>query len=126
MNFYRNILDELKPGEMYQVLGAYYGENEPGVRSFFQNFHTARVKKKIRVHMLANFETKDTLVSATKKYSQIRFLPHYLVPSMTVVFYHKKTFLFFLTKEPTGFLMQSEEVVKSFKAYFETLWKIAE
>ena len=48
-NFYNNILDDLKAGETYYVLGATYGENFPGLRAFFQNYHTRRAKKKIRI-----------------------------------------------------------------------------
>lgn len=125
-NFYLNILNELKPGDTYYVLGAGYGKEKPGVKEFFQNYHTQRAKKKIRVKMLANYDVKNTIVSATALNSEIRFLPDYLITNMTIVFYKNKAFIFFLTKEPIGFLMLNEEAVKSFKVYFETLWGIAE
>lgn len=125
-NFYLNILNELSPGETYHVLGAAYGEPEkPGVKEFFQNYHTQRAKKKIRVKMLANHDTKGSLVSATNINSEIRFLPQYLITNMTILFYHNKAFIFFLTEEPIGFLMENEEAVKSFQKYFDTFWKIA-
>lgn len=125
-NFYLNILNELKAGETYYVLGAGYGKEKPGVKEFFQNYHTQRAKKKIRVKMLANYDTKDKLVPATSLNSEIRFLPQYLITNMMILFYKNKAFIFFLTKEPIGFLMLNEEAVKSFKIYFETLWRIAE
>ncbi|MBI2549500.1 hypothetical protein HYW21_09230 [Candidatus Woesearchaeota archaeon] len=124
-NFYRQILSELKASDHYFVLGAQYGEEMPGVRAFFHNYHTQRIKKKIKVKMLANFGTRDNLEPPTFVYADVRFLPEYLVPKMTVVFYRNKTFIFFLTKNPQGFLLESEEVTKSFKIYFETLWKMS-
>src|SRR3989338_2488727 len=124
-NFFRNILDELKSGEEYFVMGAYYGVDAPGIRSFFYNFHAERAKKKIKVNMLANFETKGNLVETTKICSEIRYLPQYFVSNMSIVFYKRKAFIFFLTKDPRAFLLESDEVVQSFKTYFNTLWKIA-
>ncbi len=124
-NFYKNILDELSHGEAYYVIGAAYGENKPGVKEFFQNYHTQRAQKKIKVKMLANYDVKNTIVPATLLCAEVRFLPQYLITNMTIVFYRNKSFIFFLTEEPIGFLLESEEAVKSFKAYFDAFWKIA-
>mgnify|MGYP001607492323 FL=1 len=125
-NFYLGILNELKAGETYFVLGATYGEPEKlGIKEFFQNYHTQRAQKKIKVKMLANYDTKGSLVSATATHSEIKFLPQYLITNMTILFYHHKAFIFFLTEEPIGFLMENEEAVKSFQKYFDTFWKIA-
>ena len=33
--------------------------------------------------------------------------------------------MFFLTEEPTGFLIVSEEVAEGLKTYFDNFWKIA-
>jgi len=124
--FYLNILQELKAGETYYVLGAGYGNViKPGVKEFFQNYHTQRAKKKIKVKMLANYDVKGKLVPATQLMAEIRYLPQYLITNMTLIFYHNKAFIFFLTQEPLGFLMLNEEAVKSFKAYFDGFWKIA-
>lgn len=124
-NFYRNILDELKKGETYYVLGATYGVDHPGTRAFFYNYHKQRAKKKIIVKMLANYDTKETLVKTTAFHSQVRFLPQYLISNMSFVFYKDKTFIFMLTKEPLGFLIKSKEMVDNMRSYFDTLWKIA-
>ena len=125
-NFYLNILHELSAGDIYYVLGAGYGlEEHAGLRAFFQQYHTKRAAQKIRVKMLANYDTQQTLVPATQANSEVRFLPQYLITDMTIVFYRNKAFIFFLTKEPLGFLMVNEEAVKSFTRYFDAFWKIA-
>ena len=125
-NFYLSILNEVKSGETYYVLGVYYGPEKAGVKEFFQNDHTQRARRKIKVKMLANHDVKGQLVSATSLYSKIKFLSQYFITNMTIVFYKNKAFIFFLTEEPVGFLMINEEAVKSFKTYFDTFWKIAE
>ena len=74
---------------------------------------------------MVNYNDKDKLVSATRLNSEVRFLPQYLITDMTIIFYKNKSFIFFLTEEPIGFLMINDESVKSFTAYFNTFWKIA-
>lgn len=123
-NFFRSILDELKSGETYYVLGASYGDT-PALRPFFQNYHSERNRKGIKVKMLANMQVKNNIEPATRKNSEIRFLPEYLMNKLEIVFFKNKVFLVLFTQEPIGFLIQNEEAVKAFAMYFETLWKIA-
>jgi len=124
-NFYKNILDDLNSGEEYYVIGVSYGIDKPGVKEFFENYHRQRYKKKIKVKMLVNFDVKGELVPALKKLSDIRYLPKYFISDMIILFYKNKSFIFFLNESPTGLLMINESAVKSFKTYFDTLWKIA-
>ena len=124
-NFYLNILDELSPGDNYCVIGATYGKNKPGIKEFFENYHKQRSRKKIKVKMLANHDVKHKLVKSTLLTAEIKFLPQYLISNMIVVFYKTKSFIFFLSEEPMGFLIENEEVTKGFKSYFDAFWKIA-
>jgi len=124
-NFYLNILDELSAGDTYHVIGVNYGKNKPGVREFFENYHRQRAEKGIKVKMLANYDSKDLLVKTAYSKSEIRFLPQYLLSNMMIIFYKRKSFLFFLSEEPVGILMENEEITKGFKSYFDAFWKIA-
>jgi len=128
-NFFRSILDELKEGEEYYVIGAAYpGEygDYAKVYRFFHKYHQLRAQKKIKVHMLVNKEVKETLVPTTRLRADIRFLPDFLMTSLQVLFYKNKTFLIIRAQEPFAFLIESEEVVDSFRKYFDTFWKMAE
>ena len=60
-----------------------------------------------------------------KKNAEIKYLPPYLMTKMEIVIYKDKAFIVIWTKSPVGFLIQNEEAMKSFKTYFEALWKIA-
>lgn len=124
-NFYRNILEDLKQGEEYYVLGVNYGENILGIQEFFENFHRQRVKKGIKVKMLVNNDTKNILVKTIHSKSEIRYLPQYLMSNMIILFYKNKSFIFFLSKDAVGLLIENEEVSKGFKSYFDAFWKIA-
>jgi len=122
-NFFKNIIDELKKGEIYYVIGAGYGTT-PGLREFFYNHHTRRAKKGIKLKMLANRDTKNNLESTTKKKAEIKYLPSYLITNMEIVFYKSKVFIVLWTRKPVGFLLESNEAVESFKGYFNAFWKL--
>lgn len=124
-NFYLNILDELSSGDTYFVIGATYGEDKPGVKEFFENYHKQRIQKKIKVKMLANSNIRGKLVKTTLLNSEIRFLPQYLISNMIVVFYETKSFIFFLSEEPVGFLIENKEITRGFNSYFDTFWRLA-
>jgi sugar-specific transcriptional regulator TrmB len=124
-NFYRNILEELKKGEEYCVIGVNYGDSLPGIREFFENFHNQRAKKGIKVKMLVNKDTKDILVKTIHSKSEIKYLPQYLMSNMIILFYKNKSFIFFLAKDTVGLLIENAEVSKGFKSYFDAFWKIA-
>lgn len=123
-NFFKEILDDLKSGEEYYVIGGTYGAIL-GLREFFYNYHNQRAKKNIRVKMLANHNEKGVLEKTTHKKAEIRFLPEYFVSNMQITFYKNKAFIHIVNKSPVGFLIENEDAVKSFKSYFNALWKIA-
>lgn len=124
-NFFKNILDELKKGETYHVIGAYYGDDYSRFSKFFHLHHQKRAKLGINVKMLANYDIKNKIVPTTKLKAEVRFLPQYLITNMEIVFYRNKVFIAVFTKEPVGFLLESSEAVKSFQKYFDAFWKVA-
>jgi len=126
-NFYKNILNDLKAGDTYYVIGAGYRREEvwPKMRDFFYMYHSRRAKKRIFVKMLANHNERGNLVKPNYLNAEVRFLPEYLTTDLMMIFYKSKTFLAVVTTKPVGFLLESEEAVRGFRAYFEALWKIA-
>lgn len=124
-NYFYSMLSELNKGDEYYVIGATYGHKKEILKSFFQRYHKDRVKKNIKVKMLANTGEKNKLTPATFIYSEVKYLPEYLITNTIIVFYKDKLLMYFLTEEPKGIVIQDEEIVKSFKTYFNTFWKIA-
>ena len=123
-NLFKNILDDLKSGDTYYVIGAGYG-NTSALRPFFHNHHKRRADKKIKLKMLANFDVKNNVEPPTKRNAEIRYLPQYLITNMEIVFYKDKAFIAMWTKSPSGFLIKNQEAVNSFRSYFDAFWKIA-
>lgn len=124
-NFYRNILEELKKGEEYCVIGVNYGDNLAGVKEFFENYHGQRAKKGIKVKMLVNNDAKGILVKTIHSKSEVRYLPQYLMSNMIILFYKDKSFIFFLAKDAIGLLIENKEVTDGFRSYFDAFWKLA-
>jgi sugar-specific transcriptional regulator TrmB len=125
MNVYRGLLEELKEGDTYYVIGASYGDNLKGVREFFINYHRQRSVKRIKAKILWNENERSSVVPTAQLYSEIRFLPKVMAPKMIVLTYKNKTFQFYLTKDPMGIYIKSREIAESFQDYFHALWKIA-
>lgn len=122
-NSISSIIDELKPGQTYYVIGAGYGD-VPGLRPFFHKHHQRRATKGVRLKMLANYDTKYNLEKTTFLKANIRFLPRYLASNMEIFFYQQKVFITIWTREPLGVLIGNPEAVRGFEMYFKTLWKM--
>jgi len=124
-NLFNNLREILKPGEEYYVIGAKYQEDIPGLREFFYNHHLQRAKKKIHLKMLANYDARGKMEATTKKNSEILFLPQYLMTDMQIVFFRDIVYILLWNKEPIAFYIENEDIVKSFRTYFDAFWKIA-
>lgn len=125
-NLFRNMIDELKRGDEYYVIGAGYGIEEiRGLRAFFNKYHAERVKRGIKVYMLANYSVKDTLVPTTRRKSEVRFIPEELITNVQITVYKDKAFIILWSKEPIAFLIHNAEISTSFKSYFDFIWKRA-
>ena len=121
-NAFTDIIDELKSGEEYKVLGATYNDI-PGLRSFFYKHHKRRAEKKIKLLMLVNHDI--TLEKTTAGHSEIKKLPKELDQLMEIVTYKDKVLIVLWTESPIAFLIQNKEANHSFNKYFETFWKTA-
>lgn len=123
-NLFRNILDELKRGEEYYVIGAGLGfEENLNLQDFFLKYHAERAKRGIKVYMLANVSIKKTLVPTISQCGEVQLLPEDFINNVQITFYKEKTFIILWSKEPIAFLIHNAEMVDGFKKYFDLLWK---
>jgi len=123
--FFNNILEELGPGDCYSVVGVRYFGDVERMKRFFFKYHQKRARKKIKLRMLANEDSREDVVKPTFSNAEIRFLPNSFPLQMTVVFYKHKTFIIVWGDDTFGFLIESKQVAKSFETYFENFWKIS-
>ena len=93
---------------------------------FYQKqWNEERAKLGIKVKMIYNKKVKEEKKKERLKLLEMKFLPEtYEFPSMVMVYSDRVVTIVWL-KEPFGFMIKSEEAVKSNMNFFELLWKIA-
>lgn len=93
---------------------------------FYQkHWNEERAKLGIKVKMIYNEKVKEEKKKEHLKLLEMKFLPKaYDFPS-TVMIYGEKVVTIVWLEEPFGFMIKSEEAVKSNMNFFELLWKIA-
>lgn len=106
------------------------GETYKVLPYFLEHFHKARVKNKILVRglLLDNPTARkrgETL--AKMPLSEIRYLPKTFLTPTVINIYDDRVTLYSVTEENIPFiiLIENKELSKSFKEYFEWLWKLS-
>src|SRR3989344_8080212 len=129
-NRFWSMLDKLKPGEEYQVLGASHGEGDKKLVDWFFKYHGDRIKRKIKVKLLSassNYEAvryQQTHTGDPKmELSQIKTLPpEFSAPMQINLYPNNKVLMFMWSKEFMCFEIESEILHNNFKNYFDVLW----
>lgn len=123
------MLEELKTGEEYFVLGASVGAGDERVQKLYDEFHTARIKKGVIVNMLAFKEGFKKIMDRfsycgdpDRRVSHARaFMSAPPIP-MQINIFKNKTFFIIYGDEPTVINFNHSEITEVFKNYFNSLW----
>lgn len=97
---------------------------------FLERLHRERVKNKIKLKVLCNSTAEGK--KRGKEFSQyplteIKYLPKTHQSPTTIYVYGDKTaiFMWLAGEKPFAILIESAEVSKSFRSYFNLLWKLS-
>lgn len=123
---FKDLLDECKKGDKNYVFGASKGFSEKKADIFFLKYSKQRAQKGIFTKIIFNKELKSKRrieFFKKSKYYNIKFLDQ--ATPTEIMLYKDKTCIIILTKEPLVIRVTSKEVNKSFKQYFDTMWKAA-
>jgi sugar-specific transcriptional regulator TrmB len=124
-NAWDSMLDELKPGEEYYVMGA-ADRGQKGIYNYLVDFHKRRQAKGVK--------SKFLFVSGTEKYveefkdnytilSEVKYLPQGIYKGIQFNFFKNKVLIIvWKEKEPIVFRIEDKKVYHTFKTYFDTLW----
>ncbi|HLD43689.1 MAG TPA: helix-turn-helix domain-containing protein [Candidatus Nanoarchaeia archaeon] len=117
---FKDILREKKD---YFVLGE-EGKFQEILPVFIQQFLRDVPRLGMKEHLLSK-ESKRGSIAMTPKNSRIKYLPdEILSPSMSVI-YGNKTAVFIWSDPLFAILIKDKDVARSFKSYFDVLWRIA-
>jgi sugar-specific transcriptional regulator TrmB len=115
--------DSMKVGETMLILGAPKIANEKW-ESWLLEFHKKRIKKRVGLKMIYNSDVREYGKLREKmKLTEIKYLPNNLVSPNWIDIFPEEILIVTVLKEPITFLLRDKEVAKSFKAYFDIMWK---
>lgn len=115
--------DSMKPGETLLILGAPKIANEKW-ESWLLDFHKERIKKKINLKMIYNSDVREYGKLREKmKLTEIKYLPNNLVSPNWIDIFPEEILLVTVLKEPITFILRDKAIAKSFRAYFDIMWK---
>lgn len=126
-----SMLDYLKSGEKYYVLGASYGKGGEKLKKWFFKYHQDRIKKNIGLKMLSSYGDYSEIIKEFTesgdpklKISEIKRLPPELTSPMQINLYkHNKVLIFLWGDELRCIEIDSDILYKNFKNYFDILWE---
>jgi len=129
----KSLLTEILEYKESFWMGGNSFENYNGVSEnlivWFEHWMDKRAKKKHLMHDLVSYGTflkgleptlKDVHRKACYKYCQ---LPKDMYTPMVVIIFGNKVAQILWSKQPFAFLLESDEIKKSFMKYFEYFWK---
>ena len=103
--------------------GGYFKKTFP---NYSELWHKKRVKKKIRLKLLWNKQLKTKKPYVHKyAYTNLKYLPKEFDNPAPAIIYNNKVALIIWSEKPFAILIESKEIYKTYKSYFNMLWDIA-
>lgn len=118
----KNILKEMLNSKT-EILdfGAEYKIKE-NLPYYYPKWDKERVKRKIKMRIVANIKIKPTIISLTT----IKYVPSEFNSSVSTYIFDGKVALIMWVENPMGILIEHNSVYESYKNYFKYLWKTAQ
>lgn len=120
--YHKGIIEAKKA---YYVFGAPKQSVEIMGEHFWENFEVKRIDKKISVSMIFNPALKNFGKTLKNKYTKIRVFDKDFEPLTQTDVHDDKVAIIVWSQIPILFLIEDKEVAKSYKRYFENMWKQA-
>ena len=127
---FTDMIDELKPGEGYYVLGGNLGPEYRRMSEFFDEIHRYRISHGVVANILAQSESSTNIRERnrrvgdpTEHISHVKtFLTPFLTP-MQINMVNGRAFMVLYKKEaPTIIFFEDRTVHDGFKLYFDEIW----
>ena len=119
------LICSLKMGDEFLVLGAPKIANEKWEAELL-NFHNRREAKGVSMRIIYNSNAQEFGKIREKfKLTHVKYLPNKLVSPNWIEIY-KDTILFVvLLQEPITFVLRDTSLARSFRSYFDIMWKVS-
>jgi sugar-specific transcriptional regulator TrmB len=111
--------DQLEDNKEVLILGASHAAFDV-LPFYFKWYDTDRVKKRIKVRIIASEKLGKKIPLA-----EIRYLSQKYASPLAINIYKDKVAIILWKKEPLAIVIKNIEIADSYKKYFELTWKIA-
>lgn len=126
---FMEMIDELRPGESYDVLGTNVGMQHKRLEHMFDEVHAYRIKKGVVANLLAYKDAAEVIETRSRrmgdpelKISHIKTLLVSPLTPMQVNLFNGKTMMVLYEPTPSVIYFDRPEVYHGFKSYFDELW----
>ncbi|MDO8740525.1 MAG: helix-turn-helix domain-containing protein [Candidatus Woesearchaeota archaeon] len=94
---------------------------------YFPRWHKIRAENKIPIKMLFSEDNRErgNEIKNTADLVEVKFIPKEFAFPMSAVFSKDYSLIITWSDEPIGFMIRSQDVANSMRAYFNALWNIA-
>jgi sugar-specific transcriptional regulator TrmB len=120
------LMQTFKPNESLCVLGAPKIANEKLEGWLLFDFHKKRIKKKINMKIIYDEDAKKYGAEREKmKLTQVRYLKDTSSSISWIDIFPDAVLFAIVLETPIAFVVRDKDLAKSFRTYFEILWKTA-
>ncbi|MBP9762313.1 hypothetical protein KBD34_01715 [Patescibacteria group bacterium] len=124
-----SMVDALRPGEPYQVLGGNLGYEYERLGEFFDDFHHYRIQKGVVAQILAQRDAAKSIRERNRvqgdpneAVSQVKAFQTPFLSPMQINLYQDKAVMVIYQPEPLVLYFENQEIYSGFKLYFDEMW----
>lgn len=119
------LLDLLKEGDTFYILGAPRAANE-AMEGYFADWHARRSKKKIKCKILYNEDSREFGKERKKlPYTEAKYLPNEIVTPGLIDIAGDHIIMIIFGARILAIVIRNKEMADSYLTYFNYFWKIA-
>ncbi len=114
-----DVLKTCETGEEYLIMGT-EGQLSERMNTFAKIFVAKKDKKKLHARILMSDRYSGNMQS---KYTKARYVPQEVISPANISIYDGKVSLVIWSEIPEAIIIDNSEVAKTFRSYFEFMWK---
>jgi len=120
---FNDILKTMRRGDEYLAFGV--PKHAESIWGYFEEFNKTLQKNKVKSKIIFDERAKKNIGSCKRYGYEVRTLSKEFMSPAEVNIYKDNVVIVLWHKTPLAILIKGEDISKSFRQYFELLWKIA-
>jgi len=129
-NAFTDMIDELRPGEEYYVLGGNLGPEYRRMSGFFDEIHRYRIQRGVVANILAQSDSAADIIERNRrvgdpelKVSNVKTFNSPFLAPMQINMVNGRAFMVLYKKDdPTIIYFEDKGIHDGFKLYFDEIW----